>query len=217
MAKPAGYFRLLAHHPLPIRLAALYVGLFLYGFSAGLMLRSTLGNMPWDVLHEGLSKLTGISIGLIVVILSFLLLLLWIPLKQRPGLGTLSNALLVGLFIDLTLFIVPAPEQLWLRIVFVALAILINAVATVLYIIPNFGPGPRDGLMTGLVLKTGGSVTVVRASIEITVMLIGWLLGGTLFIATIVFAVVIGPVTHYILHLAIKLFGPGDPMVSEDT
>lgn len=217
MAKPAGYFRLLAHHPLPIRLAALYVGLFLYGLSAGLMLRSTLGNMPWDVLHEGLSKLTGISIGLTAVILSFIILLLWIPLRQRPGLGTLSNALLVGLFIDLTLFMVPEPEALWVRIAFVVLAILINAIATVLYIIPNFGPGPRDGLMTGLVIKTGGSVTVVRASIEIAVMLVGWLLGGTLFIATILFAFLIGPVTHLILNLAIKIFGPGDPMVSEDT
>ncbi|GAA4282590.1 membrane protein [Brevibacterium daeguense] len=212
-----GSFRLLANRPLPIRLLALYLGLVLYGFSAGLMIAAGLGNMPWDVLHQGIANHLPLSVGVVVVGMSLLVLLAWIPLKQRPGLGTISNAVLVGVFIDLTLLVVSPPEALWLRILLMLSGIVLNGVATVLYIIPNFGPGPRDGLMTGLVERTGRSITLVRSSIEIAVMAVGWALGGVFFVGTLLYAFGIGPVTGIFLRIAERLLGPADPMSSENT
>jgi uncharacterized membrane protein YczE len=216
MSRP-GSFRLLAHRPLPIRLLALYLGLVLYGFSAGLMIAAGLGNMPWDVLHQGIANHLPLSVGVVVVCVSMLVLLAWIPLRQRPGLGTISNAVLVGVFIDLTLLVVSPPEALWLRILLMCSGIILNGLATVLYIIPNFGPGPRDGLMTGLVERTGRSITLVRSSIEIAVMAVGWALGGVFFIGTLLYAFGIGPVTGIFLRIAERLLGPADPMSSENT
>nr|WP_306428221.1 MULTISPECIES: hypothetical protein [unclassified Brevibacterium] len=172
--------------------------------------------MPWDVLHQGLSNYLPLSVGAIAVILSLVVLLLWIPLRQRPGLGTISNALLVGTFISVTMAVVPPAHALWLQITYMVSGIVINAVATVLYIVPNFGPGPRDGLMTGLVEATGKPVFAVRTTIEVVVMAAGWLLGGRFFIGTILYALAIGPLTQLMLRLAVRLFGPADPLTSDE-
>lgn len=210
-------FRLLAHHPLPIRLLALFFGLFLFGTSSGLVIAAGLGNFPWDVLHEGIANHVPLPIGVVAIIVSVLVLLLWIPLKQKPGLGTISNAILVGVFIDLTLQFVDTPASLWGQILMMVGGILLNGVATVLYIIPNFGAGPRDGLMTGLVERLGYSVTLIRSCIEILVMASGFLLGGTLFVGTLLYAFGIGPVTQLCLAGAVKILGPADPFAGDET
>ncbi|WP_035281920.1 YczE/YyaS/YitT family protein [Brevibacterium album] len=210
-------FRLLAGHPLWIRLLSLYGGLALFGFSGGLVIESRLGNFPWDVLHEGVSLQLNavgvpVSIGAVAIAVSFLLLLVWIPLRQMPGLGTVSNAVLVGIFMDLTMAVVPDLEAMWLRILALVLGIGLNGAATVLYIIPNFGPGPRDGLMTGLVQLTGRPVWIVRLGIEIVVLAVGWLLGGTFGLGTVAYAVGIGYVTQLFLGLAEKRLGRPDAL-----
>ncbi|HLS34086.1 MAG TPA: hypothetical protein VK039_10900, partial [Brevibacterium sp.] len=200
--KSSGNFRLLGGHPLWIRLLTLYGGLVLFGASAGLVIESRLGNFPWDVLHEGIAIRLGgfgfsVSVGVIAIIASFIILLLWIPLRQRPGLGTVSNALLVGVFMDVTMAIVPDQESWAIRIALLVSGIVLNGVATVLYIIPNFGPGPRDGLMTGLVQRTGRPVWAMRLAVEITVLVAGVLLGGTFGVGTIAYAVGIGYITQF--------------------
>jgi uncharacterized membrane protein YczE len=177
----------------------LYAGLVLYAVSMAFLLRSTLGNMPWDVLHQGLAERTGWSIGQVTVVVGALVLLGWIPLRQRPGLGTVSNVVVIGLVIDGALALVPAPSALPWRVVLLVAGILLNAVATAAYIGVDLGPGPRDGLMTGLVRRTGGSVRLVRTSIEVAVVLTGWALGGTLGVGTVLYAVAIGPLVQLAL------------------
>ncbi len=177
------------------RLAQLYLGLVLYGFSAGLILLSVLGNDPWDVLHQGLSRQTGLSIGAWVIIASGLVLLLWIPLRQRPGLGTISNAIVVGPVIDATLALLDTPDALAARWTYLLAGVLLNGVATGMYIGAHFGPGPRDGLMTGLAAR-GHSLRAVRTGIEVTVLAAGAVLGGTVGIGTLVYALAIGPLAH---------------------
>jgi uncharacterized membrane protein YczE len=184
---------------LPRRLVQLYAGLTLYGVSMALIIRSTLGNMPWDVLHQGLADRLGRSIGTVAIVVGALVLLAWIPLRQRPGLGTVSNVLVLGLALDATLAVVGAPSPLPLRIGLLVTGVLLNAVATAAYIGVHLGPGPRDGLMTGLVRRTGGSVRLVRTSIEAAVVLCGWLLGGTLGVGTVLYAVAIGPLVQILL------------------
>ncbi len=218
--KSSGNFRLLGGHPLWIRLLTLYGGLVLFGASAGLVIESRLGNFPWDVLHEGIALQLGglgltVSVGVIAIVASFIILFLWIPLRQRPGLGTVSNAVLVGVFMDVTMAIVPDQESLTVRIVLLVSGILLNGIATVLYIIPNFGPGPRDGLMTGLVQRTGKPVWAMRLSVEIAVLITGVLLGGTFGVGTIAYAVGIGYITQFFLVLAEKLLGPADPLTTD--
>ena len=181
------------------RLVQLYAGLALYGASMALIIRSTLGNMPWDVLHQGLAGRMGWSIGAVSILVGALVLLAWIPLRQRPGLGTVSNVVVIGLAVDATLAVVPAPGALPLRVALLVAGVLLNAVATAAYIGVHLGPGPRDGLMTGLVRRTGGSVRLVRTSIEVAVVATGWLLGGTLGIGTVVYAVAIGPLVQVLL------------------
>nr|WP_020577168.1 hypothetical protein [Actinopolymorpha alba] len=181
------------------RLVQLYLGLVLYGASMALMIRADLGLDPWDVFHQGLVVHTPFSFGTIVILVSLVVLLGWIPLRQLPGLGTLSNALIIGLVVDLVLGILSVPESLAIRIVFLVAAVLLNAVATAAYIGARLGPGPRDGLMTGLVRRTGGSVRLVRTGIEVVVLGIGWLLGGTVGIGTVVYALGIGPLVHVLL------------------
>jgi uncharacterized membrane protein YczE len=181
------------------RLAQLYAGLVLYGVSMALMVRSSLGVMPWDVLHQGLSRRLGWSLGSVTIVVGALVLLAWIPLRERPGLGTLSNVVVVGLAVDAVLAVLPAPAGLAGRAAFAAAGILLNGVATAAYIGVRLGPGPRDGLMTGLVRRTGGPLGPIRTAIEVTVVLTGWLLGGTLGVVTVLYALSIGPLVHLLL------------------
>jgi uncharacterized membrane protein YczE len=181
------------------RLVQLYLGLILFGASMALMIRSNLGLDPWDVFHQGLVVRTPLSFGTIVIIVSGVVLLAWIPLRQWPGIGTVSNAVVVGLAVDGTLLVLPEPASLPVRTGFMVAGVVLNAVATAAYIGARFGPGPRDGLMTGLVRRTGGSVRVVRTAIEVTVLAVGWLLGGTVGVGTVLYALGIGPLVHLFL------------------
>ena len=191
--------RTLTGRRLPHRLIQLYAGLALYGVSMALIIRSALGNMPWDVLHQGLAGRLGWSLGTVTIVVGALVLLGWIPLRQRPGVGTVSNVVVIGVAVDAALAVVPAPSSLPLRVGLLVAGVLLNAVATAAYIGVHLGPGPRDGLMTGLVRRTGGSVRVVRTSIEVAVVATGWLLGGTLGVGTVVYAVAIGPMVQVLL------------------
>ena len=184
---------------LPRRLVQLYAGLVLYGVSMALMVRSSLGVMPWDVLHQGLSRQLGWSLGLVTAVVGAAVLLAWIPLRERPGLGTLSNVVVIGFAVDAALAVLAAPAGLAGQVAFAAAGILLNGVATAAYIGVRFGPGPRDGLMTGLVRRTGGPLGVVRTAIEVVVVATGWLLGGTLGVVTLLYAVAIGPLVHVLL------------------
>jgi uncharacterized membrane protein YczE len=181
------------------RLVQLYAGLVLFGVSMALLVEGGLGVMPWDVLHQGLARRTGLSLGTMTIVVGVLVLLAWIPLRERPGLGTVSNVVVVGVSVDAALALLPTPDPLWVRGAFVAGGILLNAVSTAMYIGARFGPGPRDGLMTGLVRRTGGSVGVVKTSIEVGVVASGWLLGGTVGLATVAFALTVGPLVHVFL------------------
>ncbi|MDQ0576883.1 membrane protein YczE [Agromyces albus] len=197
--------------PAPVlvrRFTQLLVGLFLYGIGIALIVRGELGVAPWDVLTQGIMKQTGLSFGLITVIMSGIVLLLWIPIRQRPGLGTILNALLVGPAIDVGLWLIPTGLDLWVRALLLPAGILLLAVATGLYIGAHFGPGPRDGLMTGLHRVTGWRIWIVRTSIEVTVLAAGWLLGGNVGIGTLAFALLIGPLCGYTMPLfAVKRSG----------
>ena len=184
---------------LPRRLVQLFVGLALYGFSMGLLVRSTLGLDPWDVLHEGIAKRTDLSFGEVVIVVGVLVLLLWIPLRQMPGLGTIANAVVVGVATDVTLGLVEAPSALAPRTAFLVSGVVLNALAGALYIGAQLGPGPRDGLMTGLVRRTGWSVRLVRTGLEVTVLTVGFLLGGTVGLGTVLYAVAIGPLLQVFL------------------
>lgn len=183
------------------RLVQLYVGLTLYGASSALLVRAELGLEPWGVLHQGLTELTGISIGVVSIIVGAIVLLLWIPLRQRPGLGTVSNVFVVGLAMDGTLALVGDLDGLGARIPVMVLAIVLNGVATGLYIAARFGPGPRDGLMTGLNRATGRSIRLVRTAIEVAVVVTGFLLGGSLGAGTVLYALAIGPLAQFFLRL----------------
>lgn len=177
------------------RVVQLLMGLWLFGASVGLLVRADLGLDPWDVLHQGISRRSGISIGLVVIATSVLVLALWIPLRQRPGFGTLANVVLVGLSLDATLAVMPAPTQLPWQIACLVAGILGNAVATGLYIGAGLGPGPRDGLMTGLAAR-GVSIRLARTAIEVGVLALGWLLGGTVGLGTVAYALAIGPLAQ---------------------
>lgn len=178
-----------------VRSVRLLSGLVLFGLGLALLVQAHLGLDPWTVLTQGLALRTGLSLGTITVIISLLLLLLWIPLRERPGLGTITNALVIGPVLDLGVALIPGPESLALRLAFVVVAMLTIAVATGLYVGAGWGPGPRDGLMTGLA-RLGLPLFLARGLIEGTVLLGGWLLGGTVGLATVVFALTIGPLVH---------------------
>ncbi|MEV8594010.1 hypothetical protein [Streptomyces sp. NPDC052012] len=183
------------------RLFQLYAGLALYGASSALLVRSGLGLEPWNVLHQGLSERTGLSMGLVLTIVGATVLLLWIPLRQRPGLGTVSNVLVIGAAMDATLAVVPDAHGLPARVAFMVAGIVLNGAATGLYIAARFGPGPRDGLMTGLHQRTGVSIRLVRTAIEITVVATGFVLGGTVGVGTLLYAVAIGPLAQLFLRV----------------
>jgi uncharacterized membrane protein YczE len=199
---------------LPRRLSQLLFGLALYGLTLAMIIRGTLGNAPWDVLHQGLSRHLPISIGAAVIAMSVVVLLAWIPLEERPGLGTILNALLVGLSADFFLGVLPAPSLDAARVLLLAGGIVLNALATALYIGSQFGPGPRDGLMTGLHRRTGLSIQLVRTVLEGSVVVAGLLLGGRLGVGTVAYALAIGPLVQRMLPLAIvELPHPPAPAV----
>ncbi|POX56015.1 hypothetical protein C3489_07600 [Streptomyces sp. Ru71] len=183
------------------RLIQLYVGLTLYGVSSALLVRAGLGMEPWNVLHEGLAELTGLTIGVVSIVVGAAVLLLWIPLRQRPGLGTVSNVFVVGVAMDGTLAAVPDAHALTVRVPLLLGGIVLNGVATGLYISARFGPGPRDGLMTGLHRRTGRSIRLMRTVVEVTVVATGFALGGTVGIGTLLYAVSIGPLAQLFLRV----------------
>jgi len=164
-----------------------------------LLVEARLGVMPWDVLHQGLARRTGLSLGTMTVIVGVVVLLCWIPLRERPGLGTVSNVLVIGVSVDAALALLPTPAPAAARVALAVAGITLNAIATAMYIGARFGAGPRDGLMTGLVRRTGASVGVVKTSIEVGVVVSGWLLGGTVGVATVAFALTVGPLVHVFL------------------
>jgi uncharacterized membrane protein YczE len=183
------------------RLIQLYVGLALYGASSALLVEAGLGLEPWNVLHQGLAELTGLTIGVVSIFVGAAVLLLWIPLRQRPGLGTVSNVFVVGIAMDGTLAAVPEAHTLAVQIPLLLVGILLNGVATGLYIAARFGPGPRDGLMTGLHQRSGRSIRLMRTAVEIAVVATGFALGGTIGIGTLLYAVSIGPLAQLFLRV----------------
>jgi uncharacterized membrane protein YczE len=182
------------------RLVQLYAGLLLYGVSSSLLVLAGLGLDPWDVFHQGLSRTIGLAIGTWAILVGVVVLLLWIPLRQRPGIGTLSNVVVVGGTMDVVLGHVHAPHGLAVRSVCLVCGVFLNGIATGAYIGAGLGPGPRDGLMTGLAAR-GHSIRVVRTGIEVTVLATGWLLGGTVGVGTVLYALAIGPLAHVFVPL----------------
>ncbi|MCK8681370.1 membrane protein YczE [Streptomyces lichenis] len=182
------------------RLFQLYAGLALYGFSSALLVRSGLGLEPWNVLHQGLAERTGLSMGVVLTLLGALVLLLWIPLRQRPGLGTVSNVLVIGAAMDASLRLVPDVHGLSAQTGLTAAGIVLNGIATGLYIAARFGPGPRDGLMTGLHRRTGRSIRLIRTVIEVSVVATGFALGGSVGVGTLLYALAIGPLAQFFLR-----------------
>ena len=181
------------------RLLQLYIGLVLYGVSTALFVHANLGADPWDVFHLGVAKQLGISVGTVIILTGAAVLLLWIPIRQMPGLGTVSNVIVLGLAADATLAVLPPLESMVARSALLAGAIVLNAIATGMYIGAGFGPGPRDGLMTGLHARTGWSLRGIRTAIELSVLLIGWLLGGKFGVGTVIYALSIGPLIQLCL------------------
>jgi uncharacterized membrane protein YczE len=196
---------------LPRRLTQLYAGLVLYGVSLALMVRGALGLAPWDVLHSGFIRHVPITLGQAVILFSFLVLLLWIPLREVPGLGTVSNAIVVGLAADATLAVLDRPDAMGARIGLTLAGVVLNGLATALYIGAQLGRGPRDGLMTGLARRTGGSLRLVRTALEVSVVVIGLLLGGALGIGTVLYALAIGPLTQWMLPACTVPVSPPRP------
>jgi uncharacterized membrane protein YczE len=191
----------MARRRLARRIVQLNIGLLLYGLSSALLVRSGLGLDPWDVFHQGLAGRLGLAIGTVVIIVGAAVLVLWIPLRQWPGYGTVSNAILIGLSMNWSLDVLPHGGALGWRIVEMIIGIVLCGAATGMYIGAAFGPGPRDGLMTGLARRTGRSISLVRTGIELTVLAGGWLLGGTVGIGTVLFALAIGPLAQFFMPI----------------
>ncbi|WP_127501372.1 YczE/YyaS/YitT family protein [Actinoplanes solisilvae] len=207
--KPSGDRRLTR------RVVQLFIGLALYGVSMAFMVESALGLNPWDVFHQGLSEVTGMSFGWVVILLGIPILLLWIPLRQRPGFGTIANLVVIGFVVDGALAVLPAGSGVPARVGYLVGGILLNALATGLYIGSRFGPGPRDGLMTGIVGRFPRlSIRLVRTTIELSVLLVGFLLGGTVGIGTIAYALAIGPLVHLFLPLCTVRAPEGEPALA---
>ncbi|MEW2621816.1 hypothetical protein [Streptomyces sp. NPDC048106] len=200
------------------RLVQLYAGLALYGVSSALLVASGLGLEPWGVLHQGLAGRTGLSIGEVSIVVGAAVLLLWIPLRLRPGLGTVSNVFLIGLALDGTLALLPAAHSLLARVPLMFAGVLLNGAATGLYIAARLGPGPRDGLMTGLHRRTGRSIRLMRTAIEVTVVATGFVLGGTIGVGTVLYALSIGPLAQFFLRVfALPVASSSSTIVAERT
>ena len=183
------------------RLIQLHVGLCLFGFALALMVRATLGLDPWNVFQQGLVGLTGLTLGQVSIVIGIVVMLAWIPLRQKPGYGTIANIFIIGLVVDASLALLPEFEGLTLRIVLMVAGVVLNAVGSAAYIGAGMGPGPRDGLMTGLHEKLGWSIRVSRLSIEATVLVAGWLLGGVVGVGTVLYAVAMGPLVQFFLPM----------------
>lgn len=179
----------------------LLIGLFLYGIGIAFMVRGQIGAAPWDVLSQGITRHVPLTFGVVTILVSIVVLLLWIPLRQKLGIGTVLNALLVGPAADVGLAVIPPNQPLWLRICFFVIGLLVLSAATGLYIGAQFGPGPRDGLMTGLHKQTGWRIWIVRTGIEIIVVAAGWALGGNVGVGTVAFALLVGPLCQYFMRL----------------
>ncbi|MEO5982247.1 MAG: hypothetical protein ABIQ13_08030 [Pedococcus sp.] len=201
------------------RLVQLFAGLTLYGVSMGMLIRAGLGLDPWDVFHYGIARHLPVSFGTVTIIVGAAVLLLWIPLRQVPGFGTIANVVVIGLTTDATLWLLDRPSAMVVRVLLLAAGIVLNGLAGALYIGSQFGPGPRDGLMTGLVRRTGRSFRLVRTSIELTVLAIGFALGGVVGVGTVLYAVFIGPTLQLFLPMfTVALEVPADrqPVPTED-
>ena len=192
------------------RLPQLYVGLVAYGVSLGLMYRGDLGLAPWDVLHSGFIQHVPITLGQAVILFSFVVLVLWIPLKEKPGIGTISNALVVGLSADATLALFDNPEGMVPRVALMLGGVLLCGLATAVYVGAQLGRGPRDGLMTGLHRRTGLSLRLVRTGLEVAVVLIGLAMGGVLGVGTLVYAFAIGPIAQALMPYFLVDLRPAD-------
>lgn len=193
---------------LPRRSVQLLVGLFLYGIGIAFMVRGQIGAAPWDVLSQGITRHVPLSFGIVTILVSIVVLLLWIPLRQKLGVGTVLNALLVGPSADVGLALIPVDQPLWLRICFFVIGLVVLSAATGLYIGAQFGPGPRDGLMTGLHTQIGWPIWIVRTGIEIMVVGIGWALGGNVGIGTVAFALLVGPLCQYFMRVFAVVIAP---------
>ena len=209
------------------RWVQLLLGLGIYGIAIAMMIRAAVGISPWDVLAQGVALRTGIPFGLVTNIVGGIVLLLWIPLRQRLGVGTILNALLIGPSAEVGLWLIPEQSNIWMQLLLFTGGLILLAIATGLYIGARFGPGPRDGLMTGINKKFGIRIWIVRTSIEVVVLGIGWLLGGNVGFGTLAFALLIGPMVHVtmpLLHVSDKRssdkrspdrHGPQSPLTPE--
>ncbi|HZF94294.1 MAG TPA: hypothetical protein VEZ20_05395 [Allosphingosinicella sp.] len=206
LANPAGRRRAAR------RFAQLFLGLVAYGVAIAILVRAGLGLNPWDVFHQGVAARTGLSFGTVLALTGGAVLLLWIPLRQRPGIGTVANILVIGVCADLALSVMPAADGLAARWAMLGGGILLLGTAGAAYLGSGLGPGPRDGLMTGLNAATGWPIRRARTVIEVVVLAIGWLLGGSVGVGTIVFALAIGPVVQFFLpFFAVEARSPLPP------
>jgi uncharacterized membrane protein YczE len=202
---------------LPRRLIQLLAGLTLFGGSLAMMIRAQLGLAPWDVFHYGVAAHLPLSFGTVTIVVGACVLLSWVPLRQMPGVGTVANVFVIGIVTDAALSVLTTPGALWERAALLVVGIVLNGLAGALYIGSQLGPGPRDGLMTGLVQRTGRSVGLVRTAIELTVLAAGWLMGGVVGVGTVVYALGIGPIVHVLLpRLTVRLDPVTDPGPSLD-
>ncbi|WP_370614965.1 YczE/YyaS/YitT family protein [Mumia sp. Pv 4-285] len=193
------------------RLPQLVFGLLLYGWSMALMVEAGLGLDPWDVFHEGLTQYLPLTFGQITMVVGAFVLLLWIPLRQWPGIGTVLNVVLIGIAVDQGIALFEQPDSLVARAAMLVAGVVLNGLAGALYIGAHLGPGPRDGLFLGLVRRTGYSVRLMRTSVEITVLALGWLLGGTVGVGTVLYALAIGPIVQAFLPLVqVRMNAPED-------
>lgn len=181
------------------RLSRLIAGLLLYGVTLAMLVQSGLGLDPWDVFHQGLTNHVPLTFGQVTILVGALVLVLWVPLRQRPGIGTVLNVILIGLAADAGLAVIPVPDEVWVRGALLLAGIVGNGLAGALYIGARLGPGPRDGLWVALVERTGLSIRVVRTGIEATVLVTGFVLGGTVGLGTVLYALAIGPLVQFFL------------------